>query len=391
MASPPLRDGVLGAAIAAIWVSGVAVGSFVGWYPTSQAALWWTGAWLGTALALRRHAPRLVFWLTILVYPLTLRVGLQSGLQVLPVLVVVYGAAVAGVVGTRLAGCLGTLAVLALLTAGGPSPRGTGSIRFIELDFSNDYSTAAILVLTVWATALLASVVRRLSETVLELRRVQSELQSLHEIRTHEAVLTERNRIARELHDVVAHHISAIVMRARAAVVVADEDPAESLRAARWIAATGTEAMASMRSAVKVLRDERDTVDLAPSATLDELGTIVQRVRDAGLDVALVQPGPLPELSPAAELAILRIAQEALTNVVVHSDSARASIDLRHVEDNVVLEIRDPGPTRIEHTSGGNGLHVMHERVDACGGSLVVGPAAGGWAVRASIPIVVPA
>ncbi len=168
---------------------------------------------------------------------------------------------------------------------------------------------------------------RRLALTSESLRERNAELQALQAELAERAVLAERTRIARELHDVVAHHMSAIVVRAQAADRVAANRPEAPAEAVRWIADEGKQALTAMRSVVQVLRrgTEADggTAALAPTPdgdrAADELRAAARRLRDAGRAVDLTLPDPWPTTSAESGLAVVRIAQEALTNVLLHS------------------------------------------------------------------------
>jgi signal transduction histidine kinase len=242
-----------------------------------------------------------------------------------------------------------------------------------------------LLLSLVAAAALLGAVFARLDVTLASLAERNRELEALQEVRTREAVQSERVRIARDLHDVVAHHVSAIVVRAQAVDRVGGDDVDVYRDAVRWIAPEGRNALDAMRSLVRVLRE--DAAPLAPTSTLSDLGAVVDRMRGAGLQLDARLPQVWPACPAAVGLAVVRVAQEALTNVVSHSAAGRASVALDHVDGRLVLEVTDPGPPRPAQATGrqGNGLLHMRERAVACGGTLTAGPLAGGahgWQVR---------
>jgi signal transduction histidine kinase len=154
-----------------------------------------------------------------------------------------------------------------------------------------------------------------------------------------------------------------------------------------------------MRAVVRVLRDA-PSAPLAPLPGLEDLGPVVERVRGAGLAVTTTLPATLPRSSPAVGLAVVRVAQEALTNVLSHSLATHASLrigTLGAADDRLVLEIHDPGPARRSPgpldghdalASGGNGLLHMQERAASCGGTLAAGPTPEGhWLVRMEVPV----
>jgi signal transduction histidine kinase len=255
-----------------------------------------------------------------------------------------------------------------------------------------------LLLLVVAATAL-GSVVARLSDTARSLEERNAELRALQEARTRDALHAERTRIARELHDVVAHHVTAIVVRAQAADRVGTERPDEYRAAVRWIAPAGKEALTAMRSVVRVLREPdahpsgvaaAADASRTPLPGLADLPGILERVRDAGLVVDADLPPVLPPCPPATGLAVVRVAQEALTNVSVHSAGGRARVALAATPGSLTLRVDDPGPPRggTRAPDGGHGLVHMRERAAACGGYVVAGPSPdGGWAVTLEVPV----
>jgi signal transduction histidine kinase len=199
----------------------------------------------------------------------------------------------------------------------------------------------------------------------------------------------ERAALARDIHDVVAHHVSAMVIRAQAADRLADSDPDGLHTAVQGIAADGKEALASMRRVVRVLRTERTPTDSIP--LVDAIEHITARVRDAGIEVDsdVRVPGELTEFE---EATVLRITQEALTNVLLHSRARRVRVGLTGDATGLHLEVLDdgaPGDAGEHGTSseGGNGLRGMRERAAALGGSVTAGPVDGGWRVAADLPV----
>nr|WP_269205427.1 histidine kinase [Motilibacter aurantiacus] len=206
------------------------------------------------------------------------------------------------------------------------------------------------------------------------------------------AVTAERNRIARELHDVVAHHVSLMVVQAEAGPVVVDRDPARAAAAFDSISATGKAALTEMRRLLGVLRsDDGPAAPLAPQPGLDRVGELLERARGAGLDVRLEVVGDVRPLPPAVELSAYRLVQEALTNAVRHAGPTRAVVRVAYAPAALGLEVTDAGPGReVPAPRGGAGLGLvaMRERVAVVGGTLVAGPRdGGGWAVRAELPL----
>jgi signal transduction histidine kinase len=188
--------------------------------------------------------------------------------------------------------------------------------------------------------------------------------------RTMSAVLEERTRIARELHDIVAHSMSVMVVQAGAAEQVVDDDPEEARAALRQIRRTGSDALAEMRRLVGVLRDPEEVGMLAPQPGLAALEALVEDARDAGLPISLGVSGEPRELPAGLDLAAYRIVQEALTNVRRHAPSATmVTVDLHFGDDDLRIDVRDDGPGAAS-IEGGHGLIGMRERVQLYGGRV---------------------
>jgi signal transduction histidine kinase len=194
--------------------------------------------------------------------------------------------------------------------------------------------------------------------------------------------------MAREFHDVVAHTMAAVNVQMAAAVAAFDTDPETARRALHEARSSSKVAMAELRATVAVLRDSHDT---APAPRLDQLTELADTARAAGIDVTIHDDRSGAELSGAAELAAYRIVQEALTNVVLHSNARRAAVSLRRAPDGLVIEIADDGTATagaaVDSANSGFGLLGMAERVRAVGGRLDHGPATdGGFRVCAVLP-----
>ncbi|MFV0259993.1 MAG: sensor histidine kinase [Acidimicrobiales bacterium] len=201
----------------------------------------------------------------------------------------------------------------------------------------------------------------------------------------------ERNRIARDLHDVVAHSLSVVVVQATAAVRIAPDRPTEATEAMQSVADTGRSALGEMRSILGLLDDpdEPDPDVRAPQPAYADLRPLVERYRSAGLDVTVDAPTDLSRLGAAHQLTVVRIVQEALTNVLRHAEGSAATV--RVVDgDPVVVEVVDDGAvTPVPFGDGrGRGLLGMSQRAEALGGTLVAGPRpGGGFGVRAVLPV----
>jgi signal transduction histidine kinase len=216
-----------------------------------------------------------------------------------------------------------------------------------------------------------------------------------------QAVASERARIARELHDVVAHHVSMMVVQAEAGPVAVEHDPARAAGAFEAIAATGRQALVEMRRLLGMLRgDEEQAPSLAPQPGLAEVPSLVEQVGRAGLRVELVVEGTEAALPAGVDLSAYRIVQEALTNALRHGGDGRTRVLVRYGEHDLELQIhngtesasgrRQGDSDRQIRRSGrsGQGLIGMRERVRLFGGELRAGPGPnGGFTVDARIPI----
>jgi signal transduction histidine kinase len=203
----------------------------------------------------------------------------------------------------------------------------------------------------------------------------------------------ERVRIARELHDVVAHAMSIIAVRSGVARMVLDVRPEEAREALGIIEGTSRQALQEMRLLVGVLRDpdaEALPTDRGPAPGLASLPGLVTHINEAGVPVGVRVEGEPRPLSPGADLCAYRIVQEALTNVVRHAAPATAELMLRYQPDEVVIEVTDNGRTPSSPAragdGAGHGIAGMRERVALYGGELVAEPTASGFRVLASIP-----
>lgn len=367
------------------------------WHPHSVDSYHWVGVWIVATLALRRVAPAPLFWATALLYPLCLPWAFQSFFEVVPLMVAGFAATRTGTVPWALAGVAGGLSAFSLLLSSRPRlalPPPPFAREWLYLTRSpSDVLVVLALVLVAIAAGYFF---RRLALTSERLRQRNAELQALQAELAERAVLAERTRIARELHDVVAHHMSAIVVRAQAADRVAANRPEAPAEAVRWISDEGKQALTAMRSVVQVLRRDTEadggTAALAPtpdgSRAPDELRAAARRLRDAGRDVDLVLPDPWPTTSAESGLALVRIAQEALTNVLLHSLARHVAVTVTHDDGLLQLGVHDAGPPLPRSGDrSGHGLVNMRERALAAGGTLSAGPdGRGGWRVDARIP-----
>lgn len=211
-------------------------------------------------------------------------------------------------------------------------------------------------------------------------------LADLHEQQARQAAADERTRIARELHDVVAHNVGVIVVQSVAALASAEDEPAAArvLGPLSTIEATARETLTEMRRLVQVLDDPHP----APPPRLADLDELIDRVRRSGMRVQVHTEGTPRALPASVEVCAYRIVQEALTNILKHSRDPRVSVAISYDRRDLGVEVLDDGGTGTqEGNGGGRGLIGMRERVELFGGTLTVGPRRpSGFAVQAKLP-----
>jgi signal transduction histidine kinase len=223
-------------------------------------------------------------------------------------------------------------------------------------------------------------------------------LEAERETATRLAVARDRARIAQELHDVVTHSVSVMVVQAGAARTVLDAAPDRAREALRSVEAGGRAALSELRHAMGLLTMAGDAAeptadlapDLAPQPGLDQLPALAGRVRDAGVPVELAVTGTPAPLPPGVDLAAYRVVQEALTNALKHAAGAAVRIDVEHRPGELRLEVSDSGGAALPaaRLGGGRGLLGLRERLAVYGGSLHAGARpTGGYRVRAVIPV----
>jgi signal transduction histidine kinase len=212
-------------------------------------------------------------------------------------------------------------------------------------------------------------------------------LERERELLDQQAAAVERMRIARELHDVVAHNVSLMVIQAQALGLTAREPAARE--SAQTIAGLGRDAMSEMHRTLDLMRADGAEEERKPQPALEDLGPLLDRTHAAGVNVELSVSGAPRQLPAGVELSAYRIVQEALTNVIKHSGNDRASVELRYGKDGVKLEIVDhsAGDVSSDLPRCGHGLVGMRERVALFGGTLDTGPLDGrGYRVLATLP-----
>lgn len=236
---------------------------------------------------------------------------------------------------------------------------------------------------------------RRLRRQQLEMVQERAErAERERDERARDAVREERGRLAREMHDIVAHSVSVMVVQAGAARRLVERDPGAAAEAAGQVEATGRDALQEMRRALGVLRAEAgatggDAASRLPQPSLGDLDILVEGYRDAGLDVRLRTDGDVRPLPSGVELAAYRIVQEALTNTMKHAGPARAEVRVGFGDDALSIVVADDGRgAGFGPTEEGHGLAGMRERVAAYDGDLQAGPhPGGGFRVLARLPL----
>ncbi|MFG1609927.1 sensor histidine kinase [Actinoplanes sp. NPDC049265] len=238
----------------------------------------------------------------------------------------------------------------------------------------------------VWAAALTERYIGQLRISAGERRHsAERERQQVAQI----AVAEERTRIARELHDIVAHSLSVIILQANGAAYAFDRDQQRARDALRTIGTTGVNALDEIRQLVDLLRGDGDSASSRLPAALDQVEAVVQRARDAGLMAELTVHGPPPEVPAGVALAVCRIVQESLTNALKHAGTDPvAQVTISYRPAVIDIEVTDTGTGSGPTWSGGHGLAGMRERIALYGGTFEAGPGpAGGWRVHAGIPL----
>ncbi len=203
------------------------------------------------------------------------------------------------------------------------------------------------------------------------------------------AVAEERVRIARELHDVVAHRVSLMTVQAGAATTVAANDPESALRAMQAIESEGRQALAEMRHLMGVLRPRTEAVVLEPQSGIADVPRLIQNLQKAGLDISLTMDTTETKLPAAVELSAFRIVQEALTNVLRHAGpGAKAEVRICAGSHQLLIDVINDGQSVVPFPGTGHGIIGMRERAQLLGGSLEAGPGPrGGFQVIAVLPI----
>ena len=327
------------------------------------------------ALAWRRRWPAEVLVLTAATTLAYLSIGYGRG----PVFLALIVAYVTAVMFGRRAAAWATLAV--------------GYVAFLWVPVLTGVEEAPgwaeVLGLAAWLIALGTS-----TEVVRARRERAAEAARIHEEERRRRASDERLRIARELHDVVAHHLSLINVQAGVALHLLDGGDEQTRAALTAIKGASRDALEELRGVVDVLRSGDEAAPRTPAPTLADLGSVVERAAAAGLDVDVRTRGTVRPLPRPVERAAYRIVQEAVTNVVRHAGARFATVELDYAGDALVVVVDDDGagaPVPAANGSG-SGLDGMRERAAALGGRVEAGPRPGrGFRVRAELPLDEPA
>jgi len=297
----------------------------------------------------------------------------------LPFLVLLMGAYAAGRIPSRRDALIGLAAAFGCVTS---VALAADDVIFGDFLFPMVFATAA------WAAG------RSVRQRTLLAAELHEAALAADEARGEEAVRAvadERRRIARELHDLVAHSVSVMVVQAGGARRILEQDPARATEAAARIEQTGREALVEMRRLLGLMGGSDADAQLAPAPTLERLDGLVASARAAGLPVTVEVEGRRRPLPPGAEVAAYRVVQEALTNALKHAGRADTAVTVRWGEHDVELLVEDAGAGAggaPALPAGGHGLIGMRERVRTYGGELEAGPrTGGGFRVRARLPL----
>jgi signal transduction histidine kinase len=384
---PRLQDGVLAVLLTVLAVLDVtavslsssprfAVAEDVGPGPVVVAA----ALLVALPVALRRRFPlgALAFALSVIVGQAAADAGLsEQATFALPGLILIYSVATYGSglhawIGLVLA--VGGLSVATSIESERGYQHGPG-----------DYAFGALSVVAVW---LFGYALRGRARRIAGLEDETARLAREREERARAAVTAERARIARDLHDVVAHNVSVMVVQAAAAEEMLSLDPERARAPLLAIQETGTQALTEMRRLLGIMRaaDEQRTLGREPG--LASLEALAVEFRDAGLPVELTVEGDRRQLPSGVDLAAYRVVEEALTNALKHARGSQTRVAVRHIDGAIELEVTDDGPGPADGDGGGHGLIGMRERAALYGGTVEAGGRdGGGFVVRARLPL----
>jgi signal transduction histidine kinase len=372
---PRVQDGVLATVLAATGLVEVATSDDLGSRPVAVAAVLFSTL----PVAVRRRAPLESLAVAAAAFAAQGVAGAsltQAFAPVVGLLILVYSTA------NRLSGVRSALGV-PVAVAGLWTAIYAESRRDLVDHYPSEYLATALFATAVWMFGYaMRGRARRIAGLEVETVRLAHE----REERARAAVAAERARIARDLHDVVAHNVSVMVVQAAAAEHVLARDPERARAPLLAIQETGNQALTEMRRLLGILRaDEAASTGRQPG--LAGIEALAAEFREAGLPVRLSVEGDRATVPAGVDLAAYRIVEEALTNALKHAGGAPTSVSVRHVDGAVELEITDEGPGP-SAGSGGHGLIGMEERAALYGGTFAAGPReGGGFSVWARLPL----
>jgi signal transduction histidine kinase len=379
-----------GLAIALFAVTMIELVSSRGCGCVSTADAWWTAVFMATQtlpLALRRRYPfgvMSVIGVSAIVYDV-LQIPPDPYTAVFALMLAVY--TVSAYARRRLSIAAAVVIAIALVVTSLPNVAG-------QQEFGDIVNSVALLG-GAWVVGENTRFRRRETELLAErAERAEREREERERI----AALEERGRLAREIHDVIAHSVSVIAVQAGAARSIAEQRPDRAREALASIEEVSKQTMVELRRALGALRDPGDEAALRPSPGLDLVDELVEKVRRAGVSVAITREGAARAVPSGIDLSAYRIVQEALTNTVKHAGPTSARVCLRYGEDWLEVAVTDDGPgtPRPPGPNGdapgtGHGLAGMRERVAMFGGTFEAGAVGAGFSVRASFPLPEPA
>ncbi|GHI88972.1 sensor histidine kinase [Streptomyces xanthophaeus] len=346
---------------------------------------------MSTAVALRRKRTRAMFWLTLAAGIYQLALGIVAGTYDLAMFVILFTVAASEVprwVSRTALGWGVAAAPLYFLRHG--VDKGTSDVDNVLF--------AVFMIIPFVLAWVMGDSLRTRRAYYAQLIERNQRLENQREAQAKVAVAAERARIARELHDVVAHNVSVMVVQADGAAYVMDVAPEQAKEALQTISGTGRQALAEMRRLLGVLRtgEPQESEDYVPQPDVEQIEVLVEQVRAAGLEVDFEVEGAPRQLPSGVELTAYRIVQEALTNTRKHGGpDAKAAVRLIYFDDGLGLLIEDDGRGAAHELyedggadGAGHGLIGMRERIGMVGGTLDTGPRpGGGFRISALLPL----
>ena len=372
------------------------------WWTDSLLALFLTVISVGSTVVAHNKAGHAVSVLAVILVTLTTAPVAMRRYRPLAVLAITVSAAVLVLILTSQAQFpVGVLVALYTVASRCERPVSIRAAEWVALPITvavianNGFHAGRVIPeLAVFAIAwVLGDNIRTRRAYLAELEARAARLEREREERDERAVNEERARIARELHDVIAHNVSVMVVQASAGEEVFDSDPRRARESLAAVASTGRAALAELRRLLGVIRAEEGdgaAASYRPQPGLEYLDELVRQVRETGLAVELSVIGEPRELPEGIGLCAYRIVQEALTNTLKHAHASEAQVSVRYVADALELQVLDDGrgPRAVNGESSGQGLIGMRERVALFGGELTARPRPGeGFEVRARLPL----